>query len=138
MRFAAFDFGSSGRWNWGGFNNGASLEDGLIGNGKGLLAQFASGNFVFDMVLEAAKENGQLQTRRQAPRRTPSPAAVSSLSFGALGLAALYPFMKRHTHLPQVVLGIHYANARAQEIFGQVCAAAPQLWHARQMHAAPA
>ncbi|WP_345197822.1 4-hydroxybenzoate octaprenyltransferase [Kistimonas scapharcae] len=27
------------------------------------------------------------------------------LSFGALGLAVIYPFMKRHTHLPQVVLG---------------------------------
>jgi len=27
------------------------------------------------------------------------------LSFGALGLAALYPFMKRYTHWPQVFLG---------------------------------
>lgn len=27
------------------------------------------------------------------------------LSFAAVGLAALYPFMKRYTHLPQVVLG---------------------------------
>ena len=27
------------------------------------------------------------------------------LSFGALALTALYPFMKRYTHLPQVVLG---------------------------------
>lgn len=27
------------------------------------------------------------------------------LSFVALGLAVIYPFMKRHTHLPQVVLG---------------------------------
>lgn len=58
VNFAAFDFGSSGRWNWGGFNNGAALENGLIGSGKGLLAQFASENFVFDMVLEAAKDNG--------------------------------------------------------------------------------
>lgn len=32
-----------------------------------------------------------------------------ALSFGALGLAALYPFMKRHTHLPQVVLGAAYS-----------------------------
>lgn len=31
------------------------------------------------------------------------------LSFGALFLAALYPFMKRHTHLPQVVLGAAFA-----------------------------
>lgn len=31
------------------------------------------------------------------------------LSFGALILAGLYPFMKRHTHLPQVVLGAAFA-----------------------------
>ncbi|MCQ4348570.1 4-hydroxybenzoate octaprenyltransferase [Pseudomonas stutzeri] len=31
------------------------------------------------------------------------------LSFGALALAALYPFMKRHTHLPQVALGAAYS-----------------------------
>ncbi len=31
------------------------------------------------------------------------------LSFGALGLAACYPFMKRYTHLPQVVLGAAFA-----------------------------
>jgi len=58
VNFAAFDFGSSRRWNWGGFNNGAALENGLIGSGKGLLAQFLSDNFAFDMVLEAAKDNG--------------------------------------------------------------------------------
>lgn len=31
------------------------------------------------------------------------------LSFGGLLLAASYPFMKRHTHLPQVVLGAAFA-----------------------------
>lgn len=31
------------------------------------------------------------------------------LSFGALGVAALYPFMKRYTNLPQVVLGIAFS-----------------------------
>lgn len=31
------------------------------------------------------------------------------LAFGALLLASLYPFMKRHTHLPQVVLGAAFA-----------------------------
>lgn len=31
------------------------------------------------------------------------------LSFGALALASVYPFMKRHTHLPQVVLGAAFA-----------------------------
>ena len=33
------------------------------------------------------------------------------LSFGALALAALYPFMKRYTHLPQVVLGAAFGWA---------------------------
>ncbi|WP_426415604.1 4-hydroxybenzoate octaprenyltransferase [Aestuariirhabdus sp. LZHN29] len=31
------------------------------------------------------------------------------LSFGGLALAACYPFMKRYTHLPQVVLGAAFA-----------------------------
>jgi 4-hydroxybenzoate polyprenyltransferase len=31
------------------------------------------------------------------------------LSFGAVALVALYPFMKRITHLPQLVLGIAYS-----------------------------
>lgn len=30
------------------------------------------------------------------------------LSFGALGLAIIYPFMKRYTHLPQVILGVAF------------------------------
>lgn len=33
------------------------------------------------------------------------------LSFGGLALAATYPFMKRHTYLPQVVLGAAFAWA---------------------------
>jgi len=33
------------------------------------------------------------------------------LSFGGLFLAALYPFMKRHTHLPQVFLGMAFGWA---------------------------
>jgi len=33
------------------------------------------------------------------------------LSFGAVALAACYPFMKRYTHLPQVVLGMAFAWA---------------------------
>lgn len=33
------------------------------------------------------------------------------LSFGGLALAGLYPFMKRYTHLPQVVLGAAFAWA---------------------------
>jgi len=31
------------------------------------------------------------------------------LSFGAVAIAAAYPFMKRYTHLPQVVLGIAFS-----------------------------
>ena len=33
------------------------------------------------------------------------------LSFAALGLASLYPFMKRYTHLPQLFLGAAYSMA---------------------------
>lgn len=33
------------------------------------------------------------------------------LSFGGLALASLYPFMKRYTHLPQIVLGAAFAWA---------------------------
>lgn len=33
------------------------------------------------------------------------------LSFGGLALASMYPFMKRYTHLPQVVLGAAFAWA---------------------------
>ena len=35
--------------------------------------------------------------------------ATFYLSFGALALAACYPFMKRHTYYPQVVLGAAYS-----------------------------
>ena len=34
-----------------------------------------------------------------------------AMSFGGLFLASLYPFMKRHTHLPQVVLGAAFGWA---------------------------
>ena len=68
VRFNALDFGSSSRWSGGGFNDGrllGVLPDGtqldpaaLIGNGKGLFGQFLSENFLFNVVLEAAKDNG--------------------------------------------------------------------------------
>jgi len=67
VRFNALDFGSSSRWSTGGFNNGRGLgfdEDGLLdpttlfGGGKGILGQFLSENFLFNVVLEAAKDNG--------------------------------------------------------------------------------
>ncbi|MCC6075949.1 type II and III secretion system protein family protein [Pseudomonas sp. GCM10022188] len=67
VRFNALDFGSSSRWSTGGFNNGQGLgfdEDGLLnpttmfGDGKGILGQFLSDEFLFNMVLEASKDNG--------------------------------------------------------------------------------
>lgn len=67
VRFNALDFGSSGRWSGGGFNNGDGLgfdEDGLVnpttlfGDGTGIFGQFLSDNFLFNVVLEAAKDNG--------------------------------------------------------------------------------
>lgn len=57
VRFLAL--GTNGNWSFGGYNNGSSVvDDGLLSNGTGLLAQFASGSFTFNMLLEAAKEDG--------------------------------------------------------------------------------
>lgn len=39
------------------------------------------------------------------------PIAVLYWSFGAVGLAFIYPFMKRHTHLPQLVLAMAFGWA---------------------------
>ncbi len=67
VRFNALDFGSSSRWSSGGFNGGAGLginEDGLLdpttlfGDGKGIFGQFLSDEFLFNVVLEASKDNG--------------------------------------------------------------------------------
>ncbi|MBS7660796.1 type II and III secretion system protein family protein [Pseudomonas lalucatii] len=78
VRFNALDFGSSSRWSGGGFNGGVGpggipiglvpdpLNDGfiipdptsLIGSGKGIFAQFLSDEFLFNVVLEASKDNG--------------------------------------------------------------------------------
>lgn len=64
VRFNAWDFGSSSRWSGGGANDGltaggAILTDrALLGNGRGLFAQFLSDNFLFNVALDAAKDNG--------------------------------------------------------------------------------
>ncbi|MCY1267216.1 type II secretion system protein D [compost metagenome] len=67
VRFNALDFGSSSRWSTGGFNNGQGLgfdangnvnPTSLIGSGKGFFGQFLSDEFLFNVVLEAAKDNG--------------------------------------------------------------------------------
>ncbi|MEO4046571.1 type II and III secretion system protein family protein [Pseudomonas sp. CAU 1711] len=51
--------GDAGNWSLGSFNGGNStLDGGLIRDSKGFLAQFASGSFLFNTVLEAAKDNG--------------------------------------------------------------------------------
>ena len=50
------------------------------------------------------------------------------LSLGAVGLAALYPFMKRHTHWPQAFLGAAFAWA-VPMAFAAVQDAVPwQVW----------
>lgn len=49
-------------------------------------------------------------------------------SFGALGLAALYPFMKRFTHLPQVVLGAAFSWAIPMAYVAQDKTPDPLCW----------
>lgn len=50
------------------------------------------------------------------------------LSLGGLALAACYPFMKRHTHLPQVVLGAAFAWSIPMAFAAQSGALATELW----------
>lgn len=49
-------------------------------------------------------------------------------SFGAVGLAALYPFMKRYTHLPQVVLGMAFSWSAPMAFAAQGVAVGPLAW----------
>lgn len=51
-----------------------------------------------------------------------------NLSFIAVALAATYPFMKRHTHLPQVVLGAAFSWSIPMAFAAQLDALPPQLW----------
>lgn len=50
------------------------------------------------------------------------------LSFGALALAAIYPFMKRHTYLPQVVLGAAFAWAIPMAYAAQTGSVPQEAW----------
>jgi 4-hydroxybenzoate polyprenyltransferase len=50
------------------------------------------------------------------------------LSFGALALAAVYPFMKRYTHLPQVVLGAAFAWSIPMAFSAVQNSLPPYLW----------
>jgi 4-hydroxybenzoate polyprenyltransferase len=50
------------------------------------------------------------------------------LSFGALFLAALYPFMKRYTYLPQIVLGMAFGWAIPMAFAAQTSAVPIIAW----------
>ncbi|MDH5183143.1 MAG: 4-hydroxybenzoate octaprenyltransferase [Gammaproteobacteria bacterium] len=50
------------------------------------------------------------------------------LSFGALALAAIYPFMKRYTYLPQVVLGAAFAWAIPMAYAAQTGSVPKEAW----------
>ena len=50
------------------------------------------------------------------------------LSFVAVALAASYPFMKRYTYLPQVVLGAAFAWAVPMAFAAQTHTVAPSAW----------
>lgn len=50
------------------------------------------------------------------------------LSFAGAALAACYPFMKRHTHLPQVVLGAAFSWGIPMAFAAQQNALPPTLW----------
>ena len=50
------------------------------------------------------------------------------LSFGALALAAIYPFMKRYTYLPQVVLGAAFAWAIPMAYAAQTGSVTKEAW----------
>lgn len=50
------------------------------------------------------------------------------LSVGALLLASVYPFMKRHTHLPQVVLGAAFAWAVPMAFAAELNTIPPEAW----------
>ena len=55
-------------------------------------------------------------------------ALTVALSLAAVALAATYPFMKRHTHLPQVVLGAAYSWAVPMAFAAQTGAVPAASW----------
>jgi len=50
------------------------------------------------------------------------------LSFGGLAVTAIYPFMKRFTHLPQIGLGVAWAWVVPMAFAAQREALPPELW----------
>ena len=55
-------------------------------------------------------------------------AATVWLSFGALGVAALYPFMKRYTYYPQVVLGAAFSWGMLMAFTAETGSLPPEAW----------
>lgn len=55
-------------------------------------------------------------------------AATIWLSFGALGVAALYPFMKRYTYYPQVVLGAAFSWGMLMAFTAERSELPPEAW----------
>ena len=55
-------------------------------------------------------------------------ALTIKLAFAALALAAIYPFCKRYTHMPQIVLGAAFGWSIPMAWAAQTNALAPQAW----------
>lgn len=51
-----------------------------------------------------------------------------ALSFGGIALAACYPFMKRHTHLPQLVLGAAFSWGIPMAFSASLSELPPTAW----------
>ncbi|QEY64030.1 type II and III secretion system protein family protein [Metapseudomonas lalkuanensis] len=89
VRFNALS--RNGNWTTGGFNNGQRLgfdTDGLVnptallGNGKGFFGQFLSDDFLFNVVLEAAKDNGSAKVLAEPTLTTLSGQQAEFISGG--------------------------------------------------------
>lgn len=55
-------------------------------------------------------------------------ALTIKLAFVGLGLALCYPFMKRYTHLPQIVLGAAFSWSIPMAFAAQTGALPPEIW----------
>ncbi|WP_052659254.1 type II and III secretion system protein family protein [Pseudomonas sp. LFM046] len=89
VRFNAV--GLTGNWSLGGFNNGQRLgfdQDGVVnptslfGSGKGFFGQFLSDDFLFNVVLEAAKDNGSAKVLAEPTLTTLSGQQAEFISGG--------------------------------------------------------
>ncbi|MDH4873844.1 type II and III secretion system protein family protein [Pseudomonas sp. BN515] len=89
VRFNALS--RNGNWTTGGFNNGQRLgfdagglvnPTALLGNGKGFFGQFLSDDFLFNVVLEAAKDNGSAKVLAEPTLTTLSGQQAEFISGG--------------------------------------------------------